>query len=91
MAVAFWYPLDGNPWHGSGHYSGNCDWIPLDISSGSSSMVATTGTGGSRDVTSAFALLFSVIAICLSVFVGYRVVRPKSAGFTPMGTSMDNL
>ncbi|KAK0580882.1 hypothetical protein LWI29_007413 [Acer saccharum] len=26
MAVAFWYPVDGKPWHGSGHYSINCDW-----------------------------------------------------------------
>ncbi|CAK7348448.1 unnamed protein product [Dovyalis caffra] len=58
MSVAFWYPVDGNSWHGSGHYSVNCDWIPLDISPGNSMLKAST-PGSSGDVASAFALLFS--------------------------------
>ncbi|CAN1278831.1 hypothetical protein LINPERPRIM_LOCUS16760 [Linum perenne] len=81
MAVAFWYPVDGNPWHGSGHYSINCDWIPLEILPGSSK----GGGGGSGEVASAFALLFSVISICLSVFVAYNVAKPRSSiPFIPM-------
>ncbi|KAJ9171710.1 hypothetical protein P3X46_015034 [Hevea brasiliensis] len=88
MSVAFWYPVDGNPWHGSGHYSVNCDWIPLDISPGSSTLT-TSSPGSSVAVASAFALLFSVVSVCVSVFVGYRVNRPS--GFTPMGTTMENL
>lgn len=87
MAVAFWYPVDGNPWHGSGHFSINCDWIPLDISP-SSSMLSP---GGSGDVGGAIALLFSVVSLCISVFVGYRVARPKGIPFTPVGTTMENL
>ncbi|OAY48802.2 uncharacterized protein LOC122723617 [Manihot esculenta] len=87
MAVAFWYPVDGNPWHGSGHFSINCDWIPLDISPGSSML----SPGGSGDVGGAIALLFSVVSLCISVFVGYRVARPKGIPFTPVGTTMENL
>ncbi|XP_065860301.1 uncharacterized protein [Euphorbia lathyris] len=83
MAVAFWYPVDGNAWHGSGHYSVNCDWIPLDFSVGSSTLI-TSVKGGSGNLSSAFALLFSIMAICLSIFVGYRVARPKGIPFTPM-------
>ncbi|XP_044501469.1 uncharacterized protein LOC123222654 [Mangifera indica] len=83
MSVAFWYPADGNPWHGSGHYSINCDWVPLDISSGSS-LLSKSGTGSSWDTASVFALLLSVVGLCVSVFVGYRVLRPKSVPFTPM-------
>ncbi|KAF2325065.1 hypothetical protein GH714_022558 [Hevea brasiliensis] len=90
MSVAFWYPVNGNPWYGSGHYSVNCDWIPLDISPGSS-MLTASSPASSGDVGSAFALLFSVVSLCLSVFVGYRVARPKGVPFTPMGTQMENL
>lgn len=85
MAVAFWYPVDGNSWHGSGHYSVNCDWIPLDISPGSSMLKAST-TGSSGDVASAFALLFSVVSICLSVFVGYRAAtRSRNEPYETVG------
>ncbi|EEF47246.1 uncharacterized protein LOC8267322 [Ricinus communis] len=88
MSVAFWYPVDKNPWHGSGHYSVNCDWVPLEFSAGSSTL-STSAPGGSGDVASAFSLLFSVVAMCISVFVVYRIARPKSNQFTPM--AMDNL
>ncbi|XP_041018338.1 uncharacterized protein LOC121260499 [Juglans microcarpa x Juglans regia] len=81
MSVAFWYPLDGKPWHGSGHYSINCDWVPLDISSGNLKMSVR---GGSGNVSGAFALLLSVVSLCVSVFVGYRLFKPKHAPFTPM-------
>ncbi|CAL1384401.1 unnamed protein product [Linum trigynum] len=86
MAVAFWYPVDGQPWHKSGHYSINCDWIPLEILSGSSKLATSPPGGGDSGggVASAFALLFSVISICLSVFVAYTVARPRSIPFTPM-------
>lgn len=83
MSVAFWYPLDGKPWHGSGHYSISCDWLPLDISSGSSSM-SETAPSGSVNASNAFALLLSVISLCVSVFVGYRIFGTRTVSFTPM-------
>ncbi|KAI4349752.1 hypothetical protein L6164_010312 [Bauhinia variegata] len=83
MSVAFWYPVDGKPWHGSGHYSVNCDWVPLEIILGSSSL-EQSATGSSWNVASAFSLILSVAALCVSVFVSYRVVRFKSVPFTPM-------
>lgn len=83
MSVAFWYPLEGLPWHGSGHYSVGCDWISLDILSGSS--IVTTRTAGSVNASGVFALLLSVVSLCASVFVGYWVLfRPKTVQFTPM-------
>ncbi|KAJ7973077.1 heme binding [Quillaja saponaria] len=45
MSVAFWYPVDGQPWHGSGHYSVNCDWVPLDVSLGTSSLNKSAPSG----------------------------------------------
>ncbi|KAJ4727826.1 heme binding [Melia azedarach] len=83
MSVAFWYPADGKPWHGSGHYSINCDWVPLDISL-DSSMLTKSSPGSSGSTASVFALLLSAISLCVSVFVGYRVLKPKSVPFTPM-------
>ncbi|KAJ7977679.1 heme binding [Quillaja saponaria] len=83
MSVAFWYPVDDQPWHGSGHYSVGCDWVPLDISLGAS-LLSKSAQSGSWNVASAFSLLLSVASLCLSVFVSYRVFRPKSVPFTPM-------
>ncbi|KAK9281067.1 hypothetical protein L1049_003960 [Liquidambar formosana] len=83
MSIAFWYPVDGNPWHGSGHYSVSCDWVPLDISLGGS-LLTKGAPSSSWDAASAFALLFSVVSFCASVFVGYRVSQNKSVPFTPM-------
>lgn len=74
MSVAFWYPVDGQPWHGSGHYSIHCDWVPLEISSGYSKLTKSA-TIGSANVSSAFALLVSVASLCLSFFVGYKLFR----------------
>lgn len=85
MSVAFWYPVDGNPWHGSGHYTIYCDWVPLEISSASNSMLTRSAQGNSGSAASVFALLLSVVSLCISAFVGYRVLRPKSVAFTPMG------
>lgn len=87
MSVAFWYPVDGNPWHGSGHYSVNCDWVPIDISHGSSlsdNKSVDTGSSSSWNIASAFSLILSVAALCVSVFVSYRVLHPESVSFTPM-------
>ncbi|KAI4365718.1 hypothetical protein MLD38_021682 [Melastoma candidum] len=83
MAVAFWYPVDGNPWHGSSHYSINCDWVPLDTSFGGASLTKAESTH-SWDVASAFSLLFAVISLCLSVFVMYRLTGPGSIAYKPM-------
>ncbi|KAH7516958.1 uncharacterized protein LOC107426135 [Ziziphus jujuba] len=83
MAVAFWYPLDGTPWHGSGHFSINCDWVPLDISLGSS-LLTKAGSSSSTNASSIFAVLLSVVSLCASAFVGYWVFKPKSVHFTPM-------
>ncbi|OVA16793.1 Cytochrome c-552/DMSO reductase-like [Macleaya cordata] len=84
MAVAFWYPIDGKPWHGSGHYSVSCDWLPLDVSLGSSVVTKAASRSSGWDAASAFSLLLSVAAFCLSVFVGYYVSKNKSIPFTPM-------
>ncbi|KAL5700854.1 hypothetical protein ACHQM5_026257 [Ranunculus cassubicifolius] len=83
LAVAFWYPVDGKPWYGSGHYSINCDWIALDIAVGSSAPIKVASRS-SWPAASAFSLLLSVVSICLSVFVGYTVSKNKSIPFTPM-------
>lgn len=83
MSAAFWYPPEGLPWHGSGHFSVSCDWISLDVTLGSSML--TTGTSSSGNVSGVFALLLSVVSLCASVFVGYWVIfRPKRIPFTPM-------
>ncbi|KAM6541434.1 hypothetical protein CsatB_005881 [Cannabis sativa] len=88
MSVAFWYPPDGLPWHGSGHFSISCDWISLDVIPGRS--VVRTGTSSSG--SGVFALLLSVVSLCGSVFVGYWVIyRPRRIPFTPMETQMENI
>ncbi|KAL9242954.1 hypothetical protein vseg_016907 [Gypsophila vaccaria] len=85
FSAAFWYPMDGNPWHGSGHYTVSCDWLPLDFISGGSTLTATTASPSSSwDAAVAFTLLLSLVAFCLSVFVGYRVSVQKGVPFTPM-------
>ncbi|KAL6968647.1 hypothetical protein U1Q18_034447 [Sarracenia purpurea var. burkii] len=82
-SVGFWYPVDGNPWHGSGHYSISCNWVALDL--------LLAGSQPTRDphkspwnVATAFSLLLSVLALCLSVFVGHWVSKTKGVPFTPM-------
>ncbi|KAL3717702.1 hypothetical protein ACJRO7_009182 [Eucalyptus globulus] len=87
MSVAFWYPVNGNPWHGSGHFSINCDWVPLDISLGGSSLTKTASPS-SWDAATAFSLLLSVVSLCLSVFVMYRVFRPRSVQYKPMEVAL---
>ncbi|KAF7804938.1 heme-binding protein [Senna tora] len=82
MSIAFWYPVDDQPWHGSGHYSVDCDWVPFDVSP--VTLLGKSATTSSWSVASAFSLLLSVAALCVSVFVGYQVHRPKSVPFTPM-------
>lgn len=86
MSVAFWYPVDGQPWHGSGHYSIYCDWVPIDISVGKSlnGKSVDAASNSSWNVASAFSVILSVAALCVSVFVSYRVFSPKSVSFTPI-------
>ncbi|OWM80008.1 hypothetical protein CDL15_Pgr009986 [Punica granatum] len=88
MSAAFWYPVNGNPWHGSGHFSINCDWVSMDISSGTSLLTKTASSGSLWDAASAFSLLFSVISLCLFVFIDYRNFGPKSAQYKPMQISL---
>nr|AFK45043.1 unknown [Medicago truncatula] len=78
MSVGFWYPVDGKPWRGSGHYSVNCDWAPIDISQSSSlsGKSVETASSSSWNFASAFSLILSVAALCVSVFVSYRVLHP---------------
>ncbi|KAL1293777.1 hypothetical protein HN51_054425 [Arachis hypogaea] len=93
MSVAFWYPENGQPWHGSGHYSISCNWVPIDISIGSSlhGSSGSTGSSTSWSIASAFSLVLSVAALCVSVFVTYRVFNNNNnVPFTPM-VSMNNL
>lgn len=94
VSAALWYPVDGKPWHGSAHYSISCDWISLDIMAGtgssSSKAVEEAGRRSPWDAATAFSLLFSVVAFCLSVFIGHRVSRSKGGvPFTPMDNLWD--
>ncbi|KAK4773423.1 hypothetical protein SAY87_028442 [Trapa incisa] len=88
MSAAFWYPVDGNAWHGSSHFSINCDWVSMHISSGKSLVGKDASSTSSWDAASAFSLLFSVISLCLSIFVIYPILRPKSAQYKPMEISL---
>ncbi|XP_040938846.1 uncharacterized protein [Gossypium hirsutum] len=81
MSVAFWYPVDGKQWVGSGHYTINCDWASLDIAFGS---ILTDASRSGWDMASAFALLFSVAALCIAIFVSYHVSRPNTVKFAPV-------
>ncbi|KAL2514032.1 heme binding [Forsythia ovata] len=84
FSAAFWYPVDGNPWHGSGHYTVSCDWVPLDVTPGSSTQVKVA-SGSSWDAAAGFAFLISIVAFCVSIFVGYWVSKTKNAiSFTPI-------
>lgn len=84
FSVAFWYPENEKPWHGSGHYSINCDWIPLDIVSGSTG-APKVAQRSSWNKATVFSFLFSLAAFSTSIFVGYRAAStPKTIPFTPM-------
>ena len=83
MAVAFWYPVDGKPWYGYGHYSINCDWVTVDISPGSS-MLSRSSASSSGSTAIVFALLLSVVSLCASAFLGYIVLKPRGVPYTPV-------
>lgn len=86
FSVAFWYPENTKPWHGSGHYSINCDWIPLDIVSGSIG-APKEAQRSSWNTATVFSFLFSLAAFSTSIFVGYRAASySKTIPFTPMET-----
>eukprot|EP00268_Persea_americana_P040562 TRINITY_DN4030_c0_g1_i1.p1 TRINITY_DN4030_c0_g1~~TRINITY_DN4030_c0_g1_i1.p1 ORF type:complete len:105 (+),score=19.32 TRINITY_DN4030_c0_g1_i1:1325-1639(+) len=84
VSVAFWFPVEGNPWSGSEHYSINCDWMPLDIISPSTTSSMKLTSSRPWDAASAFSLLLSVVSFSLSVFVGYWVSRSKAIRYTPI-------
>lgn len=52
----------------------------MDIASGS---ILTDASAG-WDTASAFALLFSVAALCIAIFVSYHVSRPNTVKFAPV-------
>lgn len=84
FSAAFWYPGDGNPWHGSGHYTVSCDWVPVDVVRGYYTQ-GKAGSGNSWDAANAFAFVLSVVALAVSIFVGYLLVsKSKSIPFTPI-------
>ncbi|XP_009409848.2 uncharacterized protein LOC135678998 [Musa acuminata AAA Group] len=84
VAVAFWYPTDGNPWSKSQHYSASCNWLTLEAASVSGPSVSRVSSSGSWDAVTAFALLLSVVSFCLTVFIGYWVSKTKAVPFTPI-------
>ncbi|RRT84815.1 hypothetical protein B296_00003203 [Ensete ventricosum] len=83
VAMAFWYPTNGNPWSKSDHYSASCNWLPLDIPLASSGSVSRASSG-SWDAATAFAMLLSVVSLCVAVFIGYRVSSTREVPFTPI-------
>ncbi|KAK1386380.1 hypothetical protein POM88_024115 [Heracleum sosnowskyi] len=61
-----------------------CDWVTLDMTSTSSAQTKAA-SGNSSNVISAFALILSVIALCISVSIGYAITRNNNTGpFIPM-------
>ena len=81
FSAALWYPGEGNPWHGEAHYTVSCDWVAMDVVRGYS----THKEVGSWDGASAFAFVISVVALAVSIFVGYLLVsKSKSIDFTPI-------
>lgn len=83
FSAALWYPTDGNPWHGSGHYTVSCDWVPIDVVPALSSQLEVA-SASSWDGASVFAFVLSLVAFCVSIFVGYLVSKSKSVPFTPI-------
>lgn len=84
FSAAFWYPGDGNSWHGSGHYTVSCDWVPVDVVRGYYTQ-GKEGSGNSWDAANAFAFVLSVVALAVSIFVGYLLVsKSKTIPFTPI-------
>ncbi|KAG8369073.1 hypothetical protein BUALT_Bualt15G0112300 [Buddleja alternifolia] len=83
FSAAFWYPADGKPWHGSGHYTVSCDWVPMDVIPAYSTQLKGA-SGSSWDAAGGFAFVLSIVAFCISIFVGYMVSKNKSVPFTPI-------
>ncbi|KAL8170371.1 hypothetical protein V2J09_022175 [Rumex salicifolius] len=89
FSAAFWYPVNGKPWGGSSHFTVSCVWLPLQFSSGGSGLGSSSSSLAATqkspwDAAVAFSLLLSVVAFCVSVFVGLRVSRNPGVAFTPM-------
>lgn len=85
FSAAFWYPVNGNPWGGSSHFTISCDWLPLQFNSGGPGLSSLVVTQKSPwDAAVAFSLLLSVVAFCVSVFVGLRVSKNPGVPFTPL-------
>lgn len=76
FSAAFWYPVDGNAWHGSGHYTISCDWVGLDVAYPQHGSSASSDSYW--DVSSAFAFLISLLALGVSICVAYWVHNKKN-------------
>ncbi len=83
LSAAFWYPVNGNPWTKSSHYSVSCDWAPLEIISAEKESHVVSSTRG-VDTLNAISLVLSLLAFVVSVFVGWWVRKGKSMTFTPI-------
>lgn len=77
FSAALWYPIDGNPWHGSGHYTVSCDWVAMDVAPAGYYKEAVSGR--SWDAAAAFGFVVSLVALVVSIFVGYLVVSKTKA------------
>ncbi|XP_051118734.1 uncharacterized protein LOC127242975 [Andrographis paniculata] len=96
VSAAFWYPMEGKPWHGSGHYSISCDWIVVDfmkpLTSSANNNNKKEVEKSPWDAATAFSLVFSVVAFCMSILIGHRLSRMnRIANFRPIDNVNDTL
>ncbi|KAH9291211.1 hypothetical protein KI387_043592, partial [Taxus chinensis] len=70
FSAAFWYPVNGNPWTASGHYSVNCDWVTLKIIP---AVKESRALSSARDFNSlnVISLILSLAAFGASLFIGW--------------------
>lgn len=83
FSAAFWYPVNGNPWTKSSHYSVSCDWVTLEIISAEKESHVVSSTRA-VDTVNIFSLVLSLSAFGVSIFVGWWVRKGKSMTFTPI-------
>ena len=85
MGVAFWYPIDSQPWDGAQHFIISCDWVPLDINPAGWSYTTTGQQLSSTTVAaiSGLALLLSLAAVMVVIVVGWWV-RANSRQFVSL-------
>ncbi|KAK4339746.1 hypothetical protein RND71_041208 [Anisodus tanguticus] len=85
FSAAFWYPEDGNAWHGSGHYTISCDWVPLDVPPGSSVGAKVVSRSSWDAISGGFAFLLSIVSFGVTIFIGYWVHKKDATSFQRIG------